>query len=122
MGQSKSPHTPQSATNETHGAAPQGCLGGIVRMFWMLFGNGALALLSFKIAQSGRVSPLDAVFWVLVVAMVALRYIDITRLAGQTTNCERATLRDWRRYLVTLVGIAAAVWALAHTLLRGFFA
>jgi hypothetical protein len=115
MAESRSPITPPTSYHES-----LGCLGALVRLTWMAFGNGALFMLALKIAQSRRVSTLDAVFWAVVVALVALRYLDIIRLGGQTTDGEPANLRDWRRYVVCICGAAVVLWTLAHTLLRNF--
>ncbi len=122
MTASQPPHSTRNATHSPAATEPQGCLGGLCRMYWMLFGNGALVLVTLTVAQSGRVSYRDVLFWALVASMILARYIDITRLAGQTTSCERASLRDWRRYVLALVGTAAVAWSLAHTVLGRLFA
>jgi hypothetical protein len=96
---------------------PRGCLGALVRLSWLAVGNGALFVLTLVISKSGRLSALDALYWVVVAGMVALRYIDITRLGGLTMDCGPATLRDWRRYVVSLLGTAAVLWVSAHTFL-----
>lgn len=127
MSASRSPRSTRHSTDLPEARLPdapepQGCLGGLARMFWMVFGNGALILLTLTIARSKRMTYLDVLFWALVIAMIIVRYVDITRLAGQTTSCGRASLRDWRRYVVVLAGIAAVAWALAHVVLGALFA
>lgn len=96
---------------------PKGCLGAIVRLSWLAVGSGALFVLTLVIGKSGRLSALDALYWVVVAGMIALRHIDITRLGGLTSDCGPATLRDWRRYVVRLLGTAGVLWVSAHTFL-----
>ena len=90
-----------------------GCL---VRMTWMVVGNAVLAICAVLIAapRSGFLTPADAVFWAALLAVIAIRHVDITRLGGQTASGEPATLRHWRRYAFGMTGVAAAVWAAAH--------
>lgn len=113
MTQSESP-----TSSLTSPRGPAGCLGTFVRLSWMVFGFGVLFLLALKIVRSGRFSVLDALFWAVVAGMSGLRHLDITRLGGLTSSCEPATLRDWRRYTLSLVGVAAVLWVSAHTFLN----
>jgi len=112
MAEPKSPSSSIPSERE-----PKGCLGAMVRLSWMAVGSGALFVLTLVISKSGRLSALDALYWVVVAGMVALRHIDITCLGGLTLDCEPATLRDWRRYVVRLLGAAALLWVSAHTFL-----
>lgn len=112
MTDSKSPTSPETAPRE-----PTGCLGTFVRLSWMMFGFGVLFFLVMKIVRLGRFSAFDALFWAVVAGMVGLRHFDITRLGGLTASCEPATLRDWRRYALGLVGAAAVLWISAHIFL-----
>ena len=96
---------------------PIGCLPVVVRLLWLVVGNGALLLLSILIAQERTFSALDLAFWGSVVALILVRYIDITRLGGLTKDGEPASLRDWRRYILFLLLGAGALWGLAHALL-----
>jgi hypothetical protein len=115
MTESKSPSSSQTPQHKSMGGIEV-----LVRFVWLAFGPALLFVLTFKIGQSARVSALDALFWAVVVVMVLLRYIDIARLGGMTSNCEPATPGDWRRYAVGVLVVAAALWALAHTLLIDF--
>ena len=94
--------------------APIGCFGLVVRMIWLLAGNAVLFMLAILIFQKRAFSVLDAVFWAVVAALVALRYMDITRLKGLTSNSEPATLKHWRIYVVKLLLASIALWGLAH--------
>lgn len=93
--------------------APAGCL---LRLFWMLVGNGLLYLSLILIASKHAPLPsyLDALAGAAVVAMIVARYLDITRFAGRTVEDEPATLAHWRRFTVALVVVATLSWLLAH--------
>lgn len=95
-------------------SAPIGCTGLILRLIWLLGGNAALVLLGAAIWQKKAFSVLDLAFWAIVGALVLIRYIDITRFKGLTSNSEPATLGHWRRYTVKLVVLAGLFWGLAH--------
>jgi hypothetical protein len=103
--------TPVSSSEQT------GCLAALVRLAWLIGGGAALAILTLFIARTGRLSGLDLVFWVVVILMAVVRFVDITRFGGLTSDGEPATARTWRRYVLRLVLIAGGLWALAHTVL-----
>ncbi len=86
------------------------------RLFWMRAGNGALVLLAVFIAQNETLAltAYDLGLWALATAMVAVRYIDISRLRGQTTEGEPATLARWRRHALGLAGVTALLWIAGH--------
>ena len=90
-----------------------GCL---VRLGWMMFGNAALAICIVTIAThtGSFLSAADAVFWVVVPLLIWLRHYDITRMHGQTTSGQPATLTHWKRYAGLLVAFAVVAWAAAH--------
>jgi hypothetical protein len=103
------PETHVESTSQT-GA---GCL---VRLAWMAFGNLALAICLVFIAQhTGRLfSASDAVFWAIIPVLIYLRYLDVTRMKGQTAAGEPASLRDWKRYVALLLIICLVTWIAAH--------
>ena len=107
--------------NRNEEAAPvqeMGCLAGMVRIIWMMVGNGALLLLAVLITEEKPFSGLDVAFWATVAALILLRYIDITRLSGLTADGRPASLKHWRRYALFLLLIAGGGWVLAHGVAR----
>ena len=110
------PRQPTEATPPRQ--EPAGCLAAIARVFWLLVGNAILFFLAVYIGETGTMSALDIAFWAVVAALGVVRYVDITRLNGLTTDGEPASLRHWRRYVVALVLGSAALWGSAHTALR----
>jgi len=90
---------------------PQGCL---LRLFWMAFGNLALLAMAALIADRGRFSPLDGVYWLVVAALGLARYLDVRRFEGQTIEGEPATPLHLRRYLTTLGVLATGLWVVVH--------
>ena len=105
---------PKTAPAEASHGQPVGCLGLLLRITWMGIGNVALVLLALSILEQGRFSMFDALFWSAVGALVAVRFVDITRFGGLTTENAPADLRDWRRYATLLLLAAAGIWGVAH--------
>ncbi len=101
--------TPESAAN----TSIVGCL---VPVFWMLAGNGILAVCAVAIASKGIgiFSLLDVFYWLTVGCLVAARYADIRYLGGRTTDGTSATMAHWRRYALILVVAVTVVWITAH--------
>lgn len=99
--------------------APAGCL---LRMFWIVVGNGAIYLSLATIAANKPPLPssLDFVVGITLVLMIAARWFDVARCDGRTLSNEPATLHHWRRYAVSLVGVTAAAWSLAHLIAGSF--
>lgn len=106
--------------NEVAPAEHMGCLAGVVRIIWMMVGNGALLLLAVLITEKKSFSGLDVAFWAIVAALILLRYIDITRLNGLTADGEPGSLKHWHRYVLFLLLLAGGVWVLAHGVARFF--
>jgi hypothetical protein len=98
------------------GPRPTSGVGAILRIFWMFFGLGALALVAAVTARDGAGEPSwrDALFWVLVFALVAARYLDVERYGGLTADGKPASLADVRFYTVRLVGASLALWGAVH--------
>ena len=95
-------------------AEPTGCLPVILRVTWMAYGNLALIVFAGLVAQRTAPVATDIAFFASVLALIVIRYVDITRYAGRTTEGEPATLGHWRRYAVLLTGVSVVLWALAR--------
>lgn len=95
---------------------PTSGVGAILRIFWMFFGLGALALVAAVTARDGAGEPSwrDALFWGLVIALVIARYLDVERFGGRTADGQPASLSDVRSYAVRLFGGSLALWAAVH--------
>jgi hypothetical protein len=114
------PNTPTpSNTPDLAPVAPAGCL---LRLFWMIAGNAAIYLSLATIAANKPPLPsyLDFVVGIMVILMLAARWLDITRCDGRTMSNEPATLGHWRRYAVLLCGSSLAAWSLAHLIAGSF--
>lgn len=91
-----------------------GCL---VRLFWMGVGNLVLVLAAIGIGQNRAgftFTGMDLLFWATVLCLLAVRYVDIRYLDGQTADSRPASMSDWRRYALTVLGISLALWLGAH--------
>ncbi len=111
---SRQPQQPVEAQEQVGGT---GCL---VRLLWLLIGNVLLVAAGLAISDNQEFPSLaDAVFWLVVAGMIAIRYIDVVRLHGETVTGQPATLAHWRRYSVMLAAVALAGWLIAHLVSRG---
>ncbi|HHU15871.1 MAG: hypothetical protein KBI41_04340 [Kiritimatiellae bacterium] len=87
-----------------------GCL---IRVYWMFLGNAILfTLLAYLFLNRLRFpSFLDAGCLLVLVSLIAARYIDIRRFNGANgENSAPATMADWRKYTLLLVTGCVAVW------------
>lgn len=91
-------------------AAKVGCLAAVARVYWMAIGNAMLFFCAMYAARLQAPSALDALYAGLVALLLVVRWLDITRLGGQTAEGEPATTAHWRRYALRLVPISAGVW------------
>lgn len=97
-------------------AAHMGTLGVVARLTWLMVGNVALLVLALLIGRAGLFSVLDVAFWLVAGGLVIVRYLDITRLNGQTKDGEPATVMHWRRYVAYLLLASGVLWSAAHAL------
>jgi hypothetical protein len=111
-----SPKSQSVPENQSSPAAkPEGCAPTLVRLAWILGGNILLFFLAISIMKRQAFSVFDAFYWATVAALIVLRYIDISKLHGETANGEPASMRHWVRYVVLLFVVSAGLWGLAHT-------
>ncbi len=91
-----------------------------VRVLWLIGGPVAVAFTAAVLArhETSNVFVVAAVFWGSVLAMLGLRYLDVTRLGGLTADGEPATLAHFRRYSLTVAVTAVALFG-AALLVRG---
>jgi len=85
-----------------------------------MVGNFALVVLLGLVVQHGSFSYLDAIFWVVVGALLFIRYADIKWLKGLGADAEPATMKDWAKYTRLLLLIAGGAWVVVHALLMLF--
>jgi hypothetical protein len=103
-------HGPETTDRQSTAAAL------FARLWWMLVGNGVLALSAVFILlnTAGFFRAADVVFWCAAVSLVLVRYIDVRFLGGLTATGTAASMRHWIRYTFILAVCSVAVWALAH--------
>jgi hypothetical protein len=77
-------------------------------------GIGNIGLMVAAAVISGQppwtFSIADGAFFLIVVALIGIRYLDITRFEGTTTKNEPATRTTWIRYSIGLTLFAVAIW------------
>src|SRR5690606_21775350 len=91
-------------------------VGALLRIFWMFFGFAVLGLVAAVTAYRtpGEPSWRDVLFWAVVAALVAARWIDVERYDGRTADGEPASFADVRTYAVKVGVLALALWGAAH--------
>ena len=93
-----------------------GFLSIIARLFWMAIGNVVLVMACVSILH--RSGPMfrtaDLVFWVTVLALILVRYLDIRLCDGQTAMGTPASIAHWKKYSVLLLAGSTAAWAICH--------
>ena len=95
-------------------AEPAGCLSIIARLIWIAGGNFVLLILLAFIVQKRTFSSLDVAFWIVVVALLFIRFADIKWLHGTGTESQPATMSDFGRYAALLLILAGGAWAVVH--------
>ncbi len=95
-------------------AQQSGCLSITARIIWLMVGNLTLVMLTVIIIQKRAFSFIDVVFWVVVAALLLIRYADIKWLKGLGPDAQPATMKDWGRYARLLLILAGGVWAVVH--------
>lgn len=98
----------------------QSLAGCLPRIFWMGLGNVALIGGALAIYKSAGWTIADLFFWIVVGALIGVRYVDIVRYQGTTAHGEPATKAHLKRYVLVLLATAIVVWAVARALGPGF--
>ena len=104
---------PQSDPNPTK---TTGCLKALVRISWLLVGNGVLFFLAFAMVVHKNRIAYDLAYWIVVVTLIGIRLLDIKKFAGETANFEPATMAHWRKYAIQVIIIALFGYILAKGL------
>lgn len=96
---------------------PANGLGALVRIGWLAVGTIATLSLAMSIASRPpwSLGVRDVLFWCVTAGTAALRYIDVTKLEGQTAGGDRATIGDLARYVLGLTLAATLLWVGAQS-------
>jgi hypothetical protein len=66
------------------------------------------------VAQGRAPVVMDVALFGVAVGLIGVRYLDITRFDGQTSEGEAATLVHWRRYAAATAVVALGIWGAAR--------
>jgi hypothetical protein len=91
-----------------------GCLPFLLRLTWMVLGNLALFIIAGLIAKRSLPIVMDIIFFAIVLGLIVVRYLDITKFKGLTSDEKPATIKDFRWYTILLVVFSSALWVLAR--------
>ncbi len=85
------------------------------RLMWMIIGPICSVFIIHRIIQSGEwLTPLDAVFGLVVLLMLLGRWIEQRSGAAMTAMGEPAGENHLRRYVQVLLPLAIGVWLAAN--------
>ncbi len=90
----------------------RGCLPVLFRLTW-IFGGIAIIYCALFVAQAKGGIAADILLWVLALAIILVRFIDIKFLKGETRDNRQATMKDWRRYALMMLALSGILYALA---------
>ena len=87
----------------------------LARAYWMLLGNVPLMFLVAMIGSRKFASPLipSIAYFLVVLSVIIVRYVDIRYLNGRTADDEPATLAHWRRHALILIIGSFCAWLIA---------
>ena len=104
--------SPQPQEQDAARTEASGCL---LRVYWMMLGNVLVVITAWQIAQSDSLlTAADLIFWLGVASLIGIRYADVRYLRGRTAEGQPATMRDWRRYSLGILGVSAILWIALH--------
>ncbi len=110
------PSSAPIVSNEITAKKSSGLPGMVARIYWMMVGHAVLAVLAMSLFKSGQEigSWTDLAYLANVTGLLAVRYLDITRLGGSTADGQEASLTTWRRFAAAAVGFWTLVWIVVH--------
>jgi hypothetical protein len=109
------PRRPEaSAPLDDQAGGADGLAGCLLRLHWMGLGNLALVICAVLAARREVPSLLDGVFVLILVSLIATRFVDIRRFRGQTTEGKPATMAHWRHHALLLLPLGSGLWLLAR--------
>jgi len=85
-----------------------------LRITWLMWGNIALFACAALVAYGTAQGWADLLFLLVTGGLIAVRYVDITRFSGETSDGEPATVAHWRRYTVKVMLASATLWIMAR--------
>jgi hypothetical protein len=87
-----------------------------LRIYWIAIAHGAALILAAKMALSSlrRSVLLNLVLALILVSVIIVRYIDIRYCDGETADCKKATMDDWRSWTIKVVAAYIAGFILLH--------
>jgi hypothetical protein len=91
----------------------------LVRIYWLFLGNTLLLFLLVLMSEKRPKLPsiTDAAYLAAVASLIAVRYVDIRFLNGQTGEGKPATMSHWRRYALLIGSIGAGAWLVVRLLI-----
>jgi hypothetical protein len=90
-----------------------GCLSIIIRLGWIFGGIAVLIYCAVFVAMGKYPGTADLLYWIIVAAILLLRFVDIKFLNGETLDNKPATINHWRIYALKISVASGILYALA---------
>ena len=86
------------------------------RLVWMALGPMVLALTTMHIFLNGTGwhTPADYVFFATLAVMILGRWLEVLGGVPRTSVGEPATLKDFYRYVASVLGAGLTIWIIAN--------
>ena len=97
----------------------QGCLGVLLRLFWMVGGVAILIFAGLDMVLKNHGASTIVLYWLTVVAIIVARFVEIRFFRGQTLDGKPATMRHWIRHIALLL-VSSGVFFMVIVLLKIF--
>lgn len=87
-----------------------------LRIYWIAFSHGVALILTVNMALFSLQHSLlhNLVLILIVISVIIVRYIDIRYCNGETADCKKATISDWRLWSFKVIAAYIAVFILLH--------
>jgi hypothetical protein len=93
-----------------------------VRLYWFIYGYIFTLYSINEIFQEKGLffSKGDFLYWLSILMLVVMRFIDVKFLHGDTADGNPATIKDFFQYSIMLFVISLVIWGGAHFLASVF--
>jgi hypothetical protein len=88
----------------------------VLRIYWIALGHAAALIITIDMVLSSlqRSPLLNMALALILISVIVMRYIDIRYCNGETADCKKATMSDWRAWSFKVVAAYLAVVIMVH--------
>lgn len=88
----------------------------VLRIYWIALAHAAALIVTFEMVLSSLQHSLllNLALALIFISAIVVRYLDIRYCNGETADCKKATMSDWRSWAIKVLAIYIAVFILIH--------